>query len=56
VCRKAAHTAFEREHFDNVDHRAVTEDFLAAIGATKPTVTEEMVEAFHRDAEQFTRY
>jgi transitional endoplasmic reticulum ATPase len=56
VCRKAAHTAFEREHFDNVRHRAVTEDFLAAMRATKPTVSEEMVEAFYRDAEQFTRY
>jgi ribosomal protein S18 acetylase RimI-like enzyme len=56
AAKKAAHMAFEREHFDNVDHRAVTEDFLAAIGAQRPTVTEEMVEAFRRDAEQYTRF
>ena len=56
AAKKAAHTAFEREHFDDVGHRAVTEDFVAAIAATKPTVTEEMVEAFQEDAEEYTRY
>lgn len=56
AARKAAHSAFEREHFDDVGHRAVTEDFLDAIGATKPTVTEEMVESFQGDAAQYTRY
>ena len=53
---RAAHAAFEREHFDKVDHRAQTGDFLGAIAATRPTVTEEMAEAFRRDADQFTRY
>ncbi|MDQ4096698.1 MAG: hypothetical protein M3144_02355 [Actinomycetota bacterium] len=56
AARKAAHTAFEREHFDNVSHRATTEDFLAAIGASRPTVTEEMVERFRQDAETYARY
>ena len=56
VARKAAHTAFEREHFDNVTHRATTEDFLLAIKGARPTVTEEMAEAFRKDAEQYTRY
>lgn len=56
AARKAAHTAFEREHFDDAGHRARTEDFLAAIEATKPTVTEDMVESFRQDAEQYTRY
>jgi transitional endoplasmic reticulum ATPase len=56
VARKAAHAAFEREHFDNVTHRATTEDFLEAIAGARPTVTEEMAEAFRRDAEQYTRY
>lgn len=56
AARKAAHSAFERDHFDDVDHRAVTNDFLAAIQATKPTVTDEMVESFERDAAQYTRY
>jgi SpoVK/Ycf46/Vps4 family AAA+-type ATPase len=55
AARKAAHTAFEREHFDNVAHRATTEDFLAAVDATKPTVTGDMVDAFGRDVDQFTR-
>jgi SpoVK/Ycf46/Vps4 family AAA+-type ATPase len=56
AARKAAHTAFEREHFDNVSHRATTEDFLAAIHAARPTVTEEMLERFREDAERYARY
>jgi transitional endoplasmic reticulum ATPase len=55
AARRAAHAAFEREHFDNVDHRATTEDFLAAIEATRPTVTEEMVDTFREDTERFMR-
>ena len=56
AARKAAHTAFEREHFDNVTHRATTEDFIAAIHAARPTVTEEMLERFFEDAEKYARY
>jgi len=56
AARKAAHAAFEREHFDNVSHRATTEDFLAAIQAARPTVTQDMLERFREDAEQFSRY
>jgi transitional endoplasmic reticulum ATPase len=56
AANKAAHTAFEREHFDEASHRATTEDFLAAIAATRPTVTEDMAAAFRSDADQFTRY
>lgn len=55
AARKAAQVAFEREHFENVTHRATTEDFLAAIGTIRPTVTEEMIETFRSDAERFTR-
>ncbi len=55
AARKAAQVAFEREHFENVSHRATTDDFLAAIAATRPTVTEEMVESFRADADRFTR-
>jgi hypothetical protein len=40
----------------DVTHRATTEDFLMAIRGARPTVTEEMVEAFRADAEQYTRY
>jgi len=56
AARKAAQVAFEREHFENASHRATTEDFLAAIGATRPTVSEEMGESFLSDAERFTRH
>lgn len=55
VARKAAHAAFEREHFDNATHRATTDDFLEAIHGARPTVTEQMAEAFRLDAEQYTR-
>ncbi len=36
--------------------RATTDDFLAAIAASRPTVTEDMAAAFRADADQFTRY
>ncbi|MFP5318764.1 MAG: AAA family ATPase [Acidimicrobiia bacterium] len=55
AARKAAQVAFEREHFENVSQRATTADFLAAIAATRPTVSEEMAESFRSDAETFTR-
>jgi SpoVK/Ycf46/Vps4 family AAA+-type ATPase len=56
AARKAAQRAFEREHFEGVAHRASTEDFVAAIGDTRPTLTEDMVRAFEEDAHQFARY
>jgi hypothetical protein len=37
-------------------HGATTEDFLAAIGASRPTVTDEMVDRFREDAETYARY
>jgi transitional endoplasmic reticulum ATPase len=55
AARKAAQRAFEREHFEGVPHRAVTEDFLGAIAQTKPTLTEEMVRTFEEDARRFAR-
>jgi hypothetical protein len=56
AARKAAQRAFERQHFEGVADRASTEDFLGAIGDTRPTLTEEMVRAFEEDAGQFARY
>lgn len=56
AARKAAHIAFEREHFEGRDQRADTGDFLAAIEATRPTLTEDMVGEFRRNTEQFARY
>jgi transitional endoplasmic reticulum ATPase len=55
AARKAAQRAFENEHFDRASHRARTEDFLAAIEATKPTLTAEMVSGFADDVERFAR-
>jgi transitional endoplasmic reticulum ATPase len=56
AARKAAQRAFENEHFDRASHRARTEDFLAAIEATKPTLTAEMVSGFADDVEHFARF
>lgn len=56
AARQAAHKAFEREHFEGARHRATTEDFLDAIEATRPSLSEEMVENFEREARRYTRY
>jgi transitional endoplasmic reticulum ATPase len=55
AARKAAQRAFEREHFEGAGSRAVTDDFLAAIGETRPTLTPAMVEQFESDTERFSR-
>lgn len=52
---KAAQRAFEREYAGEAAGRAATEDFLAAIEETPPTLTAEMIEAFERDVAQFGR-
>lgn len=56
AARKAAQSAFEREYFNGSGRRADTDDFLAAIRDTRPTLTDEMVAAFEEDVEQFARY
>jgi AAA+ superfamily predicted ATPase len=53
--RKAAQAAFEREHFGGTDNRATTADFLAAIRATKPSLTPEIVAQFEDDTQRFAR-
>jgi transitional endoplasmic reticulum ATPase len=55
AARKAAQRAFEREHFERVGTRATTEDLLAAIAQTRPTLAREMVEAFEEDRRRFAR-
>ncbi len=55
AARKAAQFAFEREHFDGAERRAGSEDFLAAIRATKPTLTPEIVAGFKDDTQRFAR-
>jgi transitional endoplasmic reticulum ATPase len=56
AARKAAQRAFEREHFESSDQRARTEDFLAAIADTRPTLTAEIVSGFDDDTDRFARF
>lgn len=56
AARKAAQRAFEREHFDQVHGRAVTEDFLTAIAETRPSLSTEVIENFQEDTHSFARY
>ena len=56
AARKAAQRAFEREHFEGRGARATTEDFLTAIGESRPSLDGEMVTSFEADTERFARY
>lgn len=56
AARKAAQRAFEREHFERAAGRARTDDFLAAISQTRPTLSAEMVDGFEQDTDRFARY
>lgn len=55
AARKAAQGAFEREHFEGIEHRATTDEFLSSIRGTRPTLTPEMIAAFARDTEDYAR-
>ena len=56
AARKAAQHAFEREHFESATHRATQDDFLAAIRSTRPSLSEEILNAFDEDVGRFARY
>ncbi len=56
AARKAAQHAFEREHFEGRAHRATENDFLAAIDATRPSLSDEILAGFDEDVERFARY
>jgi transitional endoplasmic reticulum ATPase len=56
AAHKAAQRAFEQEHFEGSRERATTEDFLASINETKPTLSEEVIASFDKDVERFSRY
>lgn len=56
AARKAAHIAFEREHFEGSATRATTEDFLSAIEGTRRTLSEEMVASFRQNTQEFARH
>jgi transitional endoplasmic reticulum ATPase len=55
AARKAAQSAFEREHFEGTPGRAVTQDFLDAIVATRPSLTRATLMEFEEDAERYAR-
>ncbi|MFF3767583.1 ATP-binding protein [Streptomyces sp. NPDC001922] len=52
---KGAHAAFEREFLGRAGAPAGTEDFLAAIAETRPTLTEAALTEFGEDIEQYVR-
>jgi transitional endoplasmic reticulum ATPase len=56
AARKAAQRAFEREHFEGTGDRARTDDFLAAIAETRPTLTAEIVSSFDEETREFARF
>jgi transitional endoplasmic reticulum ATPase len=56
AARKAAQRAFEREYFEGTRQRAGTDDFLAAIGETRPTLTAEIVTSFEEETRRFARF
>jgi len=56
AARKAAQLAFEAEYAGDTDRRAGTDQFLAAIRDTRPTLTDEMIAAFESDVERVARY
>jgi transitional endoplasmic reticulum ATPase len=55
AARKAAQHAFEREHFEDSGSRATTEDFLVAIGQTRPSLARDSIDGFEQDRESFAR-
>jgi SpoVK/Ycf46/Vps4 family AAA+-type ATPase len=55
AARKAAQAAFEREVRSGQGPRATTEDYLAAIADTRPTLTPTAITEFGEDIDAYTR-
>ncbi|MEU6171889.1 GNAT family N-acetyltransferase [Streptantibioticus parmotrematis] len=55
AARKGAHTAFEREVVERRGTPASTDDYLAAIADTRPTLTAQAITEFREDIDQFER-
>jgi transitional endoplasmic reticulum ATPase len=55
AARKAAQAAFERAHATGADSPASPDDFRAAVAATRPTLTREMVREFEEDIGRYAR-
>ncbi|MET8635304.1 ATP-binding protein [Streptomyces sp. NPDC004096] len=55
AARKGAQAAFEREVTHRQGEPATTEDYLAAIADTRPTLTARAIEEFTEDIEKYSR-
>jgi SpoVK/Ycf46/Vps4 family AAA+-type ATPase len=55
AAQKAAHVAFERSHRTGAHLPATTDDFLAAMASTRPSLTPAMLDAFVEDIEVYAR-
>ncbi|MEU1415911.1 bifunctional GNAT family N-acetyltransferase/ATP-binding protein [Streptomyces sp. NPDC005731] len=55
AARKGAQAAFEREVTHRQGEAATTEDYLAAIADTRPTLTARAIEEFTEDIEKYSR-
>ncbi|MGK4578973.1 ATP-binding protein [Kitasatospora sp. HPMI-4] len=55
AARKGAQAAFEREVVERCGRPAGTDDYLAAIGSTRPSVTDALLAEFTEDIERYTR-
>ncbi|MGW2081781.1 ATP-binding protein [Streptomyces sp. NPDC001939] len=55
AARKGAHAAFERELADREGRPVGTEDFLAAVAETRPSLTDQALVDFREDIEQYVR-
>ncbi len=55
AARKGAQCAFEREIEFRRGEPACTDDYLAAIAETRPTLTQEMLDEFNEDIDNRTR-
>lgn len=55
AARKAAQSAFEREHFEESSGGATTQDFLFAIKKTRASLTDDAIEIFEKETKKFAR-
>lgn len=55
AARKGAHAAFERAVADHAGAAASTDDYLAAIADTRPTLTDQAITEFQEDIAQYVR-
>jgi len=53
---KVRQHSFQKEYERQEDYRVTTETFLEIIPFFRPTLTQEMMEDFQKDCEQYTRY